>query len=147
MIDWLLFNANSAIFLLYHGENKSIFNEMMMRSALYSTNTLSWIFIVLAHWNNSPQVHMSAHSYTLSWFWANPSSFCILSGEAINITFLSFGLTGSWNHDLPDLRRARSQLHHRCSRSSINIQSLHIYIRNRFSHLAHHEGKRYKFSM
>jgi len=103
----LLFNGNSAIFLLYYGENKSIFNEMMMRSALYSTNTLSWIFIVLAHWNNSPQAHMSAHSYTLSWFWANPSSFCILSGEAININFLAFGLTGSWSHDLPDSRRAR----------------------------------------
>jgi hypothetical protein len=33
--EWLLFNVNSAIFQLYHGENKSIFNEMMMRSALY----------------------------------------------------------------------------------------------------------------
>jgi len=31
-IEWLLFN--SAIFQLYHGENKLIFNEMMMRSAL-----------------------------------------------------------------------------------------------------------------
>jgi hypothetical protein len=33
----LLFNANSAIFQLYHGENKLIFHdhEMMMRSALY----------------------------------------------------------------------------------------------------------------
>jgi hypothetical protein len=27
--------ANSAIFQLYHDENKLIFNEMMMRSALY----------------------------------------------------------------------------------------------------------------
>jgi hypothetical protein len=33
--EWLLFNANSAIFQLYHGENKLIFNEMMMRSDLY----------------------------------------------------------------------------------------------------------------
>ena len=33
--EWLLFNANAAIFQLYHGENKLIFNEMMMRSALY----------------------------------------------------------------------------------------------------------------
>ena len=33
--EWLLFNANSSIFQLYHGENKLIFNEMMMRSALY----------------------------------------------------------------------------------------------------------------
>jgi hypothetical protein len=34
--DWLLFNANSAIFQLYHGENKLIFNEMMKRS-IYTT--------------------------------------------------------------------------------------------------------------
>jgi hypothetical protein len=33
--EWLLFNANSAIFQLYHGDNKLIFNEMMMRSALF----------------------------------------------------------------------------------------------------------------
>jgi len=31
----LLINANSAIFQLYHGVNKLIFNEMMLRSALY----------------------------------------------------------------------------------------------------------------
>ena len=30
----LLFNTNSAIFQLYHGENKLIFNEMVMRDAL-----------------------------------------------------------------------------------------------------------------
>jgi hypothetical protein len=47
--EWLLVNANSAIFQLYHGENKLIFNEMMMRSALYKTNALSWICIVLVH--------------------------------------------------------------------------------------------------
>ena len=33
-------------------ENKLIFNKMMMRSVLSQTNRLSWIFIVLAHWNN-----------------------------------------------------------------------------------------------
>ena len=32
--DWLLFNTNSAIFQLYHGKIKLIFNKMMM-SALY----------------------------------------------------------------------------------------------------------------
>jgi len=30
-----LFNVNAAILQLYHGENKLIFNEMMMKSALY----------------------------------------------------------------------------------------------------------------
>ena len=62
-----------AIFRLYHGEKKLIFNEMMMRSTLYQTNTLSWIFIVLGHWNNSLWVDMSLHSDTLSWFQANQS--------------------------------------------------------------------------
>jgi hypothetical protein len=36
--------VNSAIFQLYHGENKLIFNEMMTKSDLQLTNTLSWIF-------------------------------------------------------------------------------------------------------
>ena len=33
--NWVILFANSAIFQQYHGENKLIFNEMMMRSALY----------------------------------------------------------------------------------------------------------------
>ena len=33
--EWLLFHANLAIFQLYHGKNKLIFNKMMTRSALY----------------------------------------------------------------------------------------------------------------
>ena len=38
LIAWVsdcVFNAKLAIFQLYHGENKLIFKEMMMRSALY----------------------------------------------------------------------------------------------------------------
>ena len=35
MSEWLLFNAISTIFQLYHIENKLIFNEMIMISALY----------------------------------------------------------------------------------------------------------------
>jgi hypothetical protein len=33
--EWLLSHVSSVIFQLYHGENKLIFNEMTMRSALY----------------------------------------------------------------------------------------------------------------
>jgi hypothetical protein len=57
--ELLLFNANSSIFQLSYGEIKLIFNEMMMRSALY---TLNWIYIVLAHWNNSLRIDMLSHS-------------------------------------------------------------------------------------
>jgi hypothetical protein len=31
--EWLLFNANSEINQLYHGEDKLIFNEMMMMTS------------------------------------------------------------------------------------------------------------------
>jgi len=34
-VSELLLNANSAIFQLYHGKNKLIFIEMIVRSALY----------------------------------------------------------------------------------------------------------------
>ena len=33
--EWLLLSANSAIVQLYHGENKLIFNDMMVRSTVY----------------------------------------------------------------------------------------------------------------
>jgi hypothetical protein len=33
MNEWLLFNANTAILQLHHGENNLILNEMMMTSA------------------------------------------------------------------------------------------------------------------
>ena len=63
--EWVLFNTNSAIFQLYHGKNKLIFNEMLMRSPLYYTNTLSWSCIVQPHWKISPRIDMSPHSDTL----------------------------------------------------------------------------------
>jgi hypothetical protein len=34
-LEWLLFNANSAIFQLYHVENKLTINEMMMGPDLF----------------------------------------------------------------------------------------------------------------
>jgi hypothetical protein len=35
VIDWLLFNANSEMFQLYHAKNKLIFDEIKVSSALY----------------------------------------------------------------------------------------------------------------
>ena len=64
-------------------ENKLIFNEMMTRSALYWTNTLSWIFLVLVHWNNSPRVDMSVNSDTLFWFRANQSLLFLLNAACL----------------------------------------------------------------
>ena len=51
-----------------------------MMSALYQTSTLNWIFIVLAHWNNSPQIDMSFH---LDTFWANPSLLLLLGAVCL----------------------------------------------------------------
>jgi len=40
-----------AIFQLHHGENKLQFDELMIMSVLYYTNTLNGIYIVLVHYN------------------------------------------------------------------------------------------------
>jgi hypothetical protein len=60
-----------------------IFYEMMMMFALFKINTLSWIFIVLAHWNNSPCTDMSIHSDTLFWFRANQFLLFLLNAECL----------------------------------------------------------------
>ena len=67
MSEWLLFNANFAIVQLYHGEHKLIFNGMMMRSVFYKDSMLSWIFIVLAHWNDSPWIDMLQKKKEKQW--------------------------------------------------------------------------------
>ena len=56
---------------------------MMMMSTLYKTNMLSWIIIVLAHWNNSLRVDMSLHSDTLSWFRANQRMLFLLNAASL----------------------------------------------------------------
>jgi hypothetical protein len=50
----------------------------------------TWIFIMLAHRNNSPRVDKSLHSDSLSWFQANQSLFLFLSDAFI---FIVIGLT------------------------------------------------------
>jgi hypothetical protein len=106
---WLLFNVNSSIFQLFQGENKLIFSEMMMRPALYSTNMLTWILIVLAHWNNSPWIDMSPYSDTISWFPAKQSLLFLLNdsclGEMKQTPFHSLCLT--WSGLEPSIYRTR----------------------------------------
>ena len=53
---------------------------MMMMAALYVTNTLSWIAIVLAHWNNRSRVEMSDILY---WFRTNQSLLFFLNAECL----------------------------------------------------------------
>jgi hypothetical protein len=79
----LLFNANAAIFQLYHVENKLIFNEMMMRSVFFYNNALSLICILLAHWNNNLRVDMSLRSDTLFSFRVNLSLLFLLNAVSL----------------------------------------------------------------
>ena len=97
MSQWLLFNVNSAIIQLYRGENKLIFNEMMMRSRL---TRLVWFFysasslkLQSADRHVAPLGHiiliLSQPAFALS-PWC-----CVPSGEVTNTYFIVFGLTRS----------------------------------------------------
>jgi hypothetical protein len=66
--EWLLFNKNKLRLI-----------RCWWGPLCNHANKLSWIFIVLAHWNNSPRVDMSLHSDTLSWFRANQSLFLLFN--------------------------------------------------------------------
>ena len=72
-----MFNANSAIFSAISWQEQVIYqwDDDEVRFVL----DRSWIFIVLAHWNNSLQVDMSLHSDTLFWFLANQSLLFLLN--------------------------------------------------------------------
>jgi hypothetical protein len=99
--EWLLFNAKWAVFQLhfvYHVKNKILF---LARTCWYLFCTkptlLSWLFIMLAHWNNSPQVEILLIWHII--LKSNPtrlssySSMMSSSSEAININIVVFVLT------------------------------------------------------
>jgi hypothetical protein len=65
---------------------------------------ICWIFIVLAHWNNSQWVEMLLHSDTWSWIWVNQSLlFLFAYKRRSKYQFYSFwfDLSGNRTHDLP----------------------------------------------
>ena len=104
---------------LYHGENKLIFNEMTMRSALYQTNTLNWIFIVCKQTCRFTQTHYSVSKLT------SLCSFSLMPlAQRRSNTYQSYILwfypTGAQTHDLPHLRQACQPLHHRCGSFLLN---------------------------
>jgi len=63
----LLINVNWALCLLYNGDNKLHFDEMMMMYDLYYTNRLSLILIVLAYWINNVRIDMSLQLDTITY--------------------------------------------------------------------------------
>ena len=107
--EWLLFNANLAIFQLYYGD-KLIFNRWWWDPLCTRPTRLVGSFIELAHWNNSPQIDMLPHSDTLSWFRANQSllfllkTVCLAEKQQIPILYSS---VWARTHDLPHSRRVR----------------------------------------
>ena len=78
-------------FQLYHGENKLICNEMMMKS-----NTLSCLFFFYSETTVRGQTCRSTRTYYSDSELTSLCSFSLmlLSGEATNTT------TGAWTHDL-----------------------------------------------
>ena len=88
----MLFDANSAILQIYHGENKLIFNEMVMRFALYaeldfySTSSLKQQFagrhvVPIGHIIQIPSQPVLALS----------PKCCVLSREATHTNCIVFG--------------------------------------------------------
>jgi hypothetical protein len=76
---WLLHNTQIGYFSAISRREQATgtFDEMIMMPALYQTNTICLIFIVVAHWHNSPRVD------TLSWFSANRSLFFLISAACL----------------------------------------------------------------
>jgi len=59
-------------------EQVTLWCDDILTSVLYWTNTKTWMFDVLAHWNNSPYIDMSLHLDLLLWLCANQSSFFLM---------------------------------------------------------------------
>ena len=109
----MLLNAISAIFQLYHGENKLIFNDMMMKSALYVLDQHAELDVYSA--SSLTQQSVGRYIAPLGHIILIPSQpvfalsplCCVRSGETTNINFIVFGLTRSWLE--PTIYRTRSE--------------------------------------
>jgi hypothetical protein len=93
----------------------------MMMSSLYQTNTLSWIFIELAHWNRHVIPIPSQPIFALT------PQCCLLSREATNSNFIMFIVFGvTWPGLKPIIylhsRQAYKPLHHCCSSVPLSIR-------------------------
>ena len=79
--EWLLFNSKWEISKPYNDKNKYIpwdDNDLFVLDQHIKLD-----FIVLAHWSNNPQINMSPHLDTLSWFRANQSLLFLLNAVCL----------------------------------------------------------------
>ena len=95
----LLFNANSAICQLYHGENKLIFNEMMMMLCTMPTCLVGFVDSASSPRQQSEDRHVDPLRPIIlipsqPVFALSPECF-VLSGEETNTNLIVFGLTSS----------------------------------------------------
>ena len=94
--EWLLLNTKWKKIQLYHGENKLHFNEMMMMSDFVLDQHTWLVFILPAHWNNSPGetcCSTRTHYPVIQHGFAFTPEFWLVSGEATNSNFIVIGLT------------------------------------------------------
>ena len=80
--EWLLFCGQFSNFSAISWREKVNFQWDDDEVCPVLDQLLSWIYIVLAHWNNSPQADMLLHSDTLFWFRANQSLLFLLKVNA-----------------------------------------------------------------
>ena len=78
------------------------------------TRLVGFLYIVLAHWNNSLRIDMSPRWHTLSWFLSTQfllfllNATCLTEKQHIPILYsLWFDPTRARTHDLPNSKRAR----------------------------------------
>ena len=87
-------------------QEQTTFDENMMMSALFWTNMLGWILLVLALWINNQLEDMSLHTETLFWLGSNQSLLLLL-----NIVFLSekqqISISIFWRTCTHDLQHSR----------------------------------------
>ena len=104
---------------------QQFFSYIMVRTnddeVRFYTNTLSWIFIVLSHWNNSLWVDMSFHLDTSFWFWANQSLLFVLIGEVTNINFIVFWFARPWLAPTIYRTRGKHAIHYGTDAVCINM--------------------------
>jgi hypothetical protein len=87
--EWLLLNVKGAILVSYIMARTSHISI----AALYSTNTLIWILIVPAHWNNSSRLWMLLPGHIPIPSQPVFSVTLTFNRETSNDNFIAFGLT------------------------------------------------------
>ena len=140
--QWLLFNANSSIFQLYHGENKLIFN-VMMKILIWLIDLIFWClkqyfnYIMVTSFSGGRSRQATGKLYHLR-IRVQCTLFCNLQSRARTHVVLVIGLYELLGNQLPNplshpgpLQILKSYIIYTC----ILLLSLFIIIRARLCKL------------